>query len=280
MNHVRNKVRVCFVVALLAMTSLLVFATPVFALETGLDSTFQEATGLGDVDARIVIARVINAALGLLGVIAVSLIVYSGFLWMTAAGNPDRIKKAKAVMINAIIGLMIILASYSITTYVLNRLTEATGYVGGSDSDDDDGDGSIPGGDDNVFSVSGASPQGTQTIKNLTVRLTFNKDVDETTVEDAITITASGATAPVEGTFTVSGRRVNFRPDALCEGYTDVYCFDADTAYTIEIDTTLMSESGLSLTCGGLYDACSYDFTSGSLIDTEDPVVEVTYPDN
>ncbi|MEK7665898.1 MAG: IPT/TIG domain-containing protein [Patescibacteria group bacterium] len=269
-----------FVLFSLLLTGL-AFAHQTLAVETGLSDEFQQATGMGNVDVRIIIARVINIALGLLGVIAVSLIVYAGFLWMTAAGNPERVKKAQAVMINAIVGLLIILASYAITTYVLDKLTEATGFT----TDSDGGDGSSSStleSSSSVFSVSGASPQGTQTIKNLTVRLTFNKDVDPTTVDAAIAVTATGATSEVEGTYTVSDsnpRKVTFQPSALCDGYTDVYCFSADTEYTIDIDESLASTSGLSLTCGGLYDSCEYAFTSGSLVDTQAPDVEVSYPD-
>jgi len=257
----------------------LFWAHPTFAVDTGLTSDLATTTGLGDTDVRIIIARVINVALGLLGVIAVALIVYSGFLWMTSAGNPDRIKKAKAVMINAIIGLLIILSSYAITTYVLDALLAATN-PSSSSSSSSSASASGSSSASSLFTVSGASPQDTQTIKNLTVRLTFNKEVDESTVAGNIAITANGATAPVDGTFSVNGRKVTFRPNALCDGYTDVYCFDGDTDFTITIDTGLKSTSGLAVTCGGLYNACSYAFTSGNLIDTQAPDVTVTYPDD
>src|SRR3989344_4954423 len=66
---------------------------------------------LGSEDIRVIIGRIIRAVLGLLGVIAVGLIVYAGFLYMTAGGNEDRVATAKKIMINAVIGLAIILSA-------------------------------------------------------------------------------------------------------------------------------------------------------------------------
>lgn len=84
-------------------------------------------TGLSaDKDVREVIATVIKVSLGFLGTIALVLIVYAGFLWMTAAGKEDQVTTAKNIMYYAVIGLAIILAAFSITTFVVTKLLEAT----------------------------------------------------------------------------------------------------------------------------------------------------------
>lgn len=87
----------------------------------------QQGTGgtLTDNDPRIIAARVINVVLGVLGTIATILIFYAGFLWMTAAGNDEQITKAKSIMSAAVIGLVIILASYSISTFFVNSIKGA-----------------------------------------------------------------------------------------------------------------------------------------------------------
>ncbi|MEA3272765.1 MAG: hypothetical protein U9P90_03805 [Patescibacteria group bacterium] len=72
------------------------------------------------------IGLIINIILSLVGVILVVLIVYAGFLWMTAGGNEDNIKKAKAILTNSIIGLIITLLAYGIARFVLEGLLEAT----------------------------------------------------------------------------------------------------------------------------------------------------------
>ncbi len=85
------------------------------------------ATGLKDQDVRVTVATIINKGLlPLLGTIMVALIVYAGILWTTAAGNDDQIGKAKSIIISSVIGLIIILSAYSITTYVTRQAYEAT----------------------------------------------------------------------------------------------------------------------------------------------------------
>jgi len=53
--------------------------------------TLSGEAGLGTTDFRLGVARVINIALGFLGIIAVALIIYAGFLWLTAAGKEENI---------------------------------------------------------------------------------------------------------------------------------------------------------------------------------------------
>ena len=72
------------------------------------------------------IARIINVFMGLLGIVAVVIILYGGFLWMTAAGNEDRVEKAKKLIVAGIIGLAIILSAYAIARFVVNSLVSAT----------------------------------------------------------------------------------------------------------------------------------------------------------
>lgn len=75
-----------------------------------------------------VIAALIQASLGLLAIIFVILIVLSGFRWMTAQGNEENIKKAQDTIRTALIGLVIILAAWSITYFVFTYLP----FSGGS----------------------------------------------------------------------------------------------------------------------------------------------------
>ena len=75
-----------------------------------------------DRDLAGIIVLVINTVLGLLGVIFLVLIIYAGFLWMTAGGNEDQVGKAKGLLINAIIGVIIIVAAYAISYFVLDAI--------------------------------------------------------------------------------------------------------------------------------------------------------------
>ena len=85
-----------------------------------------ETTGLGNTDPREIAARVINIILGFLGIIAVVLILVGGFMWMTAAGNDDKVASAKKVMISGVIGLVIVLAAFGIAKFVIGALLRAT----------------------------------------------------------------------------------------------------------------------------------------------------------
>ncbi len=63
---------------------------------------------------------------GLLGIIAVVIILYGGFIWMTAAGNEERVDKARKMIVAGVIGLAIILSAYAIARFVVNSLVNAT----------------------------------------------------------------------------------------------------------------------------------------------------------
>ena len=69
-------------------------------------------------DLRDIVVKVIKVFLTFLGIIATIMIMTAGFKWMTARGNQDKVSEAKSQIINASIGLSIILASYIITDYI------------------------------------------------------------------------------------------------------------------------------------------------------------------
>lgn len=125
----KNILTAIFAVAFVIVPVLSV-ATPVQAIDmwgggTSGKSQIQDALGYGDsteTDPRIVIANVVKLAMTFLGLIAVILIIYAGFKWMTAGGNPEEAKKARAIIQAAIIGLLIILAAWAIADWVTTQI--------------------------------------------------------------------------------------------------------------------------------------------------------------
>lgn len=120
-------------VAAISVTALMLFApVAVFGgtlrgdVEAGSIAT-GTATGLGNQPLPVIIGGIIRAALGLIGVILVVLIIYAGFLWMTAAGEEEKVTKAKDIIKNCIIGIVIIFAAYAITNFVVNSILTGTG---------------------------------------------------------------------------------------------------------------------------------------------------------
>jgi len=83
------------------------------------------ASGGGDI--AIIVGRIIKVILGLVGIVFMILTIYGGWLYMTAAGNEQRVEQAKSLLRDSVIGLIIIIAAYAITTFVVFAVTGATG---------------------------------------------------------------------------------------------------------------------------------------------------------
>ena len=80
------------------------------------------AVPTGETSLAGIVATVVKAFLGLLGIIFLVLIIYAGFEWMTAQGAEKKVDKAKDTLTRAVIGLIIIIAAYSITYFVFTSL--------------------------------------------------------------------------------------------------------------------------------------------------------------
>jgi len=71
------------------------------------------------------IGKIIAVVLAFLGVMFLVIVIYSGIQWMTAGGNEEKVTKARTRMINAVIGLVIVMIAYGITYFVISRLKES-----------------------------------------------------------------------------------------------------------------------------------------------------------
>lgn len=81
---------------------------------------------------KIIAVRVLKTLLTFIGIIMVALIMYTGFQYFTAAGNEAKMSEALGNFKSLIIGLLIILASWGITTYVLKWMLCATSATSGN----------------------------------------------------------------------------------------------------------------------------------------------------
>lgn len=68
------------------------------------------------------IGTIIQGVLGLLGAIAVAIIIYAGFTYMTAGGNSSKTSQAITTITNAIIGLVVIMGAFLIVDYVISAI--------------------------------------------------------------------------------------------------------------------------------------------------------------
>lgn len=83
--------------------------------------------GAGATPLPVIIGNIINVALGFLGIVLLFYLLYGGFTWMTAGGDSKKVDTAKQMITNAIIGLIIIVASFAISNFVLTSLVNVAG---------------------------------------------------------------------------------------------------------------------------------------------------------
>ncbi|MEY4722782.1 MAG: Type secretion system pilin [Candidatus Parcubacteria bacterium] len=103
---------------------MLAFAQGGASVDVGLN--YATAIGLGTQDVRTTVSNVIRAFMGLLGIVAVVIILYGGFKWMIAAGNEEKVGEAKKLIISGIIGLVIIMSAYAIAQFVVGAIVNGT----------------------------------------------------------------------------------------------------------------------------------------------------------
>ncbi|MCF7794772.1 IPT/TIG domain-containing protein [Patescibacteria group bacterium] len=127
------------ILLIIALALFLVPAETVEALDTGVNAV-NNSVELGQEDPRTVVGRIINIAILFLGIIAVGIIIIAGFKWMMAEGEEEKVNSAKKLLKNGVIGLIIVLSSWGIATFVLSRVMNSTGNSNPSNTGCSDGE--------------------------------------------------------------------------------------------------------------------------------------------
>ena len=126
-----KKILVLSLGLILLLFLMLAIAGPAMA-EYGLEETAKAASlDTYGKDLPKLIGNVIGAILSLVAVIFFALMIYGGFMWMTALGKDEQAKKALETIVAAVIGLIIILAAYAITQFVFGAVGSSGGGGGG-----------------------------------------------------------------------------------------------------------------------------------------------------
>ena len=84
------------------------------------------SVGLGTADLKDTVVNIIQWVLGILALVAVVMIIYGGFVWLTAAGDDAKIDKAKKVISAAVIGLIIVILAWAIVIFVAGTTANVT----------------------------------------------------------------------------------------------------------------------------------------------------------
>lgn len=99
------------------------------------DTALMAQSGLsGNSNLATIISILIQTILGFLGIVFLVLTIMSGFKWMMSEGNEAEIKKAKDSLKSSIIGLLIVIAAYTITYSVFTYLPFASNGSGSGGS--------------------------------------------------------------------------------------------------------------------------------------------------
>ncbi len=179
-------VSLAFLLAGFLLLSTFLSAAPSPALaQTDLGLNEAARIGLDSSDPRVIIVRVIQAILGFLGLIAVSLIIYAGFVMMTSGGNAEKVEQAKKILKNAIIGLIIILSSFAIVSFLLNKLTGSI-WGGGDDGGDDNGGSGLSALGNGIIRNVYPEPGQNDVVRNTSIIVTFREKMDPATICDAL----------------------------------------------------------------------------------------------
>ncbi len=86
------------------------------------NARYNIAGNAGALTPEQIISTAISALLTLLGVIFVGLTIYGGVLWMIAGGDEQKVTKAKGIIVDSLIGLIIVVAAYAISYFVISAL--------------------------------------------------------------------------------------------------------------------------------------------------------------
>ncbi|MBU0648786.1 hypothetical protein KJ969_01605 [Patescibacteria group bacterium] len=278
-----------------------ILAAQAGAIEVGVEAVGEEI-GLAGTDIRVIVARIINVFLGLLAVIALVLVLYGGFLWMTSGGEAEKVDKAKKVLINAAIGLAIVLSAWAITYFIFRAFLgqdlfgpptppAPPTYEGFSGAL---GNGII----DYHYPARGA----TDVPRNTKILVTFKTEMflpsfiegydDNGTPLDTSDDTMSDLlnqdnvkifkTSDGEGAaFAVDEARVRFTDDLKTIVFQPVEWLGSaseDVSYTVKLGAGILRADGEKAFDGAYSDGYRWEFEVGTFVDVTPPQVRSVFP--
>jgi hypothetical protein len=264
-------------------------------------STVASSAGFSSMGVYEILGTLINVFLGLLGVVFLLLVLYAGFLWMTAGGDDKQVDKSRKILVNAAVGLVITLSAYAITTFIVNLISDATG-IGGSASSN---------GGVSVERLSGSLGSGalrdhyplrnaTDVARNTRIIVTFRDamdiesfisgydtagtptDVSDDTVATAILSenisiyrTANGietALTDVSVAFSDDLKTFVFDPATYLGSSTE------SVSYTVFLSPNILDANADEVFTGAHSSGYEWSFETGTVIDTTAPTVESIIP--
>lgn len=72
------------------------------------------------------VGSILNILFSVLGLVFLGLMVYGGMLWLLSEGEEKKVSKARGFIFHSLLGLILVLAAFSITSFVVQQLTQQT----------------------------------------------------------------------------------------------------------------------------------------------------------
>lgn len=158
--------------------------------------TLQEtnkAAGLGTASLGQIVGRIIRIFFTILGIIVLGLVIYGGFVWMMARGDEKEVERAKMILRNGVIGLIIVFAAFGISEFIMSKLFGQksvfnTSQKSGVSQEQTAGDlGSYPNTSalGKVIQSHDPARDATNVVRNSLIQVIYKNAVDPETVIDA-----------------------------------------------------------------------------------------------
>lgn len=121
----------------LTVVGVVLFPVSVLALDLGIgsggiagdaaDNAGYNVAGTTETTLASTAGLIIQGIFGFLAIVFTLLMVFAGFQWMTGRGDEERVRKAQGTIRMAVIGVIIVLASYSISIFILDAILSVPG---------------------------------------------------------------------------------------------------------------------------------------------------------
>ena len=96
-------------------------------LRTFLKEAGYTAFEYGKGDIRSFLAGFVQTTLGMVGIIFFLIMLYGGFLWLTAGGNDENVSRARKILGHGVVGFIVTLGAMIIVRFVADLIIGAAG---------------------------------------------------------------------------------------------------------------------------------------------------------
>ena len=132
MQCLKNNKQIIYILSITVFTLLAISCQGVLAQGAALTEleSFQgqiEGSGIRtETNVYVVVGDIVKAVLSIIGVLLMIYLFTGGVMWMTSAGSSEKIKKAREMIVNAILGLVIVILSYAVATFIIKKAAGIT----------------------------------------------------------------------------------------------------------------------------------------------------------